>query len=73
MLNQAKHNLNLDIIMQVKKICEYYQKHAKALHKFRFKLQNNINFNYTIYINIVQLKERDVLYIIDEAIGFGIA
>jgi len=36
-------------------------------------LQNNVNFNYTIYVNIVQLKKRDMLYIINKAIKFGIA
>jgi len=47
-----------------------YQKHTKASHKFRFKLQDNVNFNYTIYINIIQFGKRDVLYIINKAIEF---
>ena len=56
--------------MQVKKICEHYQKHSKAPHRFRFKLQDDIDFNYTIYVNIVQLEEQDMLYIINKATRF---
>lgn len=56
--------------MQVKKIYKHYQKYAKASHKFCFKLQNNVNFNYTIYVNIMQFKKQDMLYIINKIINF---
>ena len=40
-------------MLKIKEIYKHYQKYINALHKFRFKLQNNINFNYTLLINIV--------------------
>ena len=54
-------------------MCKHCQKHANALNRFRFKFQDNIDFNYTLLINIIQFKKRDMFHIINEAIGFKAA
>ena len=50
---------------------KYCQKHIDALHRFRFKLQDNIDFNYIVYINIIMFRERYALYVINKATGFS--
>ena len=54
-------------------MCEHCQKHADTLYKFRFKLQDDVNFNYIIYVNIAMFKERYALYIIDKVTSFSMA
>ena len=70
LLKQASHKSNFNIILKIKKICKHCQRHANTPHKFRFKLQNDIDFNYMLLINIIQLEEYEVLHIINKAIKF---
>ena len=73
LLVQARHNPNLNIMLKIKKMCKHCQRHANASNRFRFKFQNNVNFNYTLLIDIIQLGEHEVLHIVNEATKFKAA
>jgi len=60
----------------IKKLTKYYchcQKHGKSLYRFKFKLPNNLDFNYIVFINIFYINGKPVLYVINKAIGFTAA
>ena len=42
--------------------------HSKSLYRFKFKLPNNLDFNYMVFINIFYINGKPVLYIINKAI-----
>lgn len=44
--------------------------YKKALRQFKFTLKDNYKFNYLIYINIMYLNSKLILYIIDLATTF---
>ena len=46
---------------------------SKSLYRFKFKLPNNLDFNYTVFINIFYINGKLVLYVINKAIGFTAA
>ena len=49
------------------------QKHGKSLSRFKFKLSDeSITFNYTIYVDIIHLDSRNILYVIDEGTQFRV-
>jgi hypothetical protein len=41
-----------------------------APRRFKFTLRNNINFNYKIIIDVISIKDKSVLYIINAATIF---
>ena len=57
-------------IKQLTKFCHYYQKFSKSLGRFRFTLQDNINFNYNIIVDIMYISGSPLLYIINKGTRF---
>ena len=58
------------LIRQITKFCHYCQKHAKAPARYKFKLENNLYFNFSIIVNIIYISGLFILYIINKAISF---
>jgi hypothetical protein len=46
---------------------------GKSLGRFKFTLKDNYEFNYSVVINILYLKRKPVLQVIDSATLFGAA
>lgn len=73
LLDQAGHVPDSEIMLRVKEMCEHCQKHSDAPHRFRFKLQDDIDFNHTVYVDIAMFGKDYALHMVDEATGFGAA
>jgi hypothetical protein len=50
--------------------CHYCQKYRKSPSRFRFTLHNNINFNYSIMVNIIYINGVPLLHIINKGTRF---
>jgi hypothetical protein len=62
---KALHRLN--------KFCAHCQKYGKSPGRFKFTLRDDIDFNYSIYVDIMYIDGQPVLHVIDEATRFQAA
>jgi hypothetical protein len=54
-LQRSGHEFETCTLQQIKRFCHHCQMHKKAPGRFRFTLQNNYKFNYTIVVDIMYL------------------
>ena len=66
MLEQAGHDINRGTLEYLAKYYKHYQKHGQSPGQFKFNLRDNINFNYSIIINIFYISGKPVLHVINE-------
>ena len=71
LLKRLRHEVDTLALQYLTRYCSYCQKHGKLPGRFKFTLQNlDIEFNYTILVDIIYITNKAVLYIVDEATGF---
>lgn len=66
-LEHAMHKTDKNIIDNLIKFCTYYQKHRKLSNYFKFTLKRDINFNYSIYIDIIYVNNSPILHIVNKS------
>jgi hypothetical protein len=70
MLERADHNIYWNELKIIEKFCNYCQiKSFKPLY-FKFTIKNDCEFNYKIFVNMLHLINKPMLYIINQAISF---
>ena len=55
------------------RFCEQCQKFGKSPGRFKFKLRDEVNFNYTILIDIMYIDGNPILHIVDEGTRYQAA
>jgi hypothetical protein len=67
--------INKKTLHQLNKFCAHCQKHGKSPSRFKFTLRDNedVDFNYSIYVDIMYIDGQPVLHVIDEATRFQAA
>jgi hypothetical protein len=74
MLNRSGYlDIERSVLEKLTKYYTYCQKYSKSPGRFRFKLQDDIDFNHSIIIDIIYIDNKLILYIIDEGICFQAA
>lgn len=72
--NLLKQSGNDDVeigaLEQLTKVCHQCQMNAQSPRRFKFKLRDELNFNWEIVVDIFYLSSKPVLHIIDEATSF---
>ena len=65
-------NVNKQVIDHLTKYCSYCQKYSKSPRRFKFTLweDQESDFNYSIFVNIMYINGSPVLYIINKATRF---
>jgi hypothetical protein len=68
-------NIDKKALHQLNKFCAHCQKHGKSPGRFKFTLRDNedVDFNHSIYVDIMYIDGQPVLHIIDEATRFQAA
>ena len=61
------------IIDNLTKYCIYCQKHKKSPDRFKFTLKEDANFNYLIFIDIININRNLILHIVNETTRFQTA
>jgi hypothetical protein len=74
LLERAGHDVEKKAIEKLTKFCALCQKHGKSPGRFKFKLpDDSIDFNHSIYVDIMYIDNMPILHIIDEATRFSAA
>lgn len=73
LLTRAGHDVDTEALKHIKKFCHHCQSHGRSPGRFRFTLQDDINFNHSIIVDIMYINGKPVLHVVDEATRFNAA
>jgi hypothetical protein len=65
MLERADHNIHQNELKVIEKFCNYCQIKSFKPLRFKFTIKNDCEFNYEIFVNMLHLISKPVLYTID--------
>ncbi len=66
MLERAGHDVDRETLEYLTKYCEKCQKHGRSPGRFKFNLRDDVNFNYSVIIDIFYINGKPVLHVVDE-------
>jgi hypothetical protein len=69
-LERLGHDIDSKTLDHLIRYYHHCQKHGKSPGRFRFTLHNNIDFNYSIVVDIMYIDGAPLLYIVDEGTRF---
>jgi hypothetical protein len=75
LLERADHDVKKSALKKLSKYCIFCQKHGKSSERFIFTLRDdvNMNFNYSVIVDIMYIENSFILHVIDEATRFQAA
>jgi hypothetical protein len=73
LLKRAEHEVEKSVLKKLIKFCTFCQKYAKSPERFKFILRNDVNFNYSVIVNVMYIENNLILHVIDEATRFQVA
>ena len=65
-LDRAGHEVDHQALRHLTKYCEHCQRHGKSPGRFKFNLRDDVNFNYSIIVDVFYIEGKPVLHIVDE-------
>ncbi|XMA09892.1 hypothetical protein WAI453_002683 [Rhynchosporium graminicola] len=72
-LDRAGHEVDSAVLKKIQEICHHCQLHAKSPGRFKFTLKDDVNFNYSVILDIMYLHGKPVLHVVDDATAFNAA
>jgi hypothetical protein len=73
LLERANHEMKKSALKKLIKFCTFCQKYAKSSERFKFTLRNDVNFNYSVIVDVMYVENSLILHVIDEATRFQVA
>jgi hypothetical protein len=73
LLKRSEHDVKISIIEKLTKFCTFCQKYAKSSERFKFTLKDEINFNYSVIVDVMYIAHSLILHVVDDATRFQIA
>jgi thiol-disulfide isomerase/thioredoxin len=75
LLKRFDHEVKKSVLKKLTKFCTFCQKHEKSSERFKFILRDdvNMNFNYSVIVNVMYIENNLILHVIDEATRFQAA
>jgi hypothetical protein len=73
LLERAGHDVKKSALKKLSKFCIFCQKHEKSSERFQFTLRNDVNFNYSVIVDVMYVESSLILHVIDEATRFQAA
>ncbi len=70
LLERTSHEVKKSALKKLIKFCTFCQKYAKFSERFKFTLRDDVNFNFSIIVNIMYIENSLILHVIDEATRF---
>ncbi len=73
LLKRFDHEVKKSVLKKLIKFCTFCQKHEKSSERFKFILRDDVNFNFSIIVNIMYIENNLILHVIDEVTRFQAA
>jgi hypothetical protein len=66
-LERAGHEVDKTALEYLTKYCAHCQRYSRSPGRFKFHLRDDVNFNYSIIVDVFYIQNQPVLHVIDEA------
>jgi hypothetical protein len=73
LLERFDHDVKKSVLKKLSKFCIFCQKHEKSSERFKFTLRDDVNFNYSVIVDVMYVENSLILHVIDEATRFQAA
>jgi hypothetical protein len=73
LLKRSDHDVKKSVIEKLTRFCIFCQKYAKFSERFTFTLKDEINFNYSVIVDIMYIENSLILHVVDDATRFQIS
>jgi hypothetical protein len=73
LLERSDHDVKKSIIERLTKFCIFCQKYAKSSEQMKFTLKDEVNFNYSVIVDVMYIDNSLILHVVDDATRFQIA
>jgi hypothetical protein len=73
LLERSDHEVEKAALKKLTKFCTFCQKYAKFSERFKFILKNDVNFNYSVIVDIMYIENIFILHVVDDVTRFQIA
>jgi hypothetical protein len=73
LLERASHEVKKPALEKLTKFCTFCQKYAKFSERFKFTLKDDVNFNYSMIVNIMYIENSSISHVVDETTRFQAA
>ncbi len=75
LLERFDHEVKKSVLKKLIKFCTFCQKHEKSSERFKFTLRDdvNMNFNYSVIVDVMYIENNLILHVIDEVTRFQAA
>ena len=65
-LERAGHDVDSQALEYLTRYCEHCQRYSRSPGRFKFNLRDDVNFNFSIIVDIFYIKGKPVLHVVDE-------
>lgn len=72
-LEQSGHNVDKRALDHLTKFCSFCQKYGRSPGRFKFTLRKDLDFNYSIFVDIMYINGSPVLHVINKATHYQAA
>jgi hypothetical protein len=73
LLERFDHEVKKSVLKKLIKFCTFWQKYAKSSERFKFTLKYDVNFNYSIIVDVMYIENHFILHVVDDATRFQVA
>jgi hypothetical protein len=73
LLERFDHEIKKSALKKLTKFCTFCQKHAKFSERFKFTLKDEVNFNYSVIVDVMYIENHFILHVVDDATRFQTA
>jgi hypothetical protein len=73
LLERSGHEVEKAVLEKLTKFCTFCQKYAKSPGRFKFILKDDVNFNYSVIVDVMYIENHLILHVVDEVIRFQAA
>jgi hypothetical protein len=73
LLKRANHEMKKSALKKLIKFCTFCQKYAKSSERFKFILRDDVNFNYSVIVDVMYIENSSIVHVIDEITRFQAA
>lgn len=73
LLKRSGHEIDHNVIKRLTNHCHFCQTYGKSSGRFKFTLKDDVEFNHTIFVDVVHIDGNPVLHIVDKQTKFQAA
>ncbi len=73
LLKRVNQEVKKSALKKLIKFCTFCQKYSKSLERFKFTLRDDVNFNYSVIVNVMYIENTSILHVINEITRLQVA